>query len=116
MLGFPPFLSRMNKRPQPKTISDLPYAVLKRLSDQLDLPNQGSQTYWRELIKILPDSPYDQIAVEKFGMNANRVDGSPAYALLTDLSNRGMTYNELISLLKTLKHYTALSEMGYTGK
>lgn len=109
----------MNKRPatmpQPTTVSDLPYAVLKRLADQLDLPNRGSQPYWRELIKVLPDCPYDQIAVEKFGMNANRVDGSPAYALLTDLSNRGMTYSELVSLLKTLKHYTALSEMGYTG-
>lgn len=104
----------MSKRPS--TVSDLPYAVLKRLADQLDLPNRGSQPYWRELIKILPDCPYDQITVEKFGMNANRVDGSPAYALLTDLSNRGMTYNDLVSLLKALKHYTALSDMGYTEK
>lgn len=99
-----------------QTVSELPYAVLKRLADQLDQPNRGNQPYWRELIKVLPDCPYDPIAVEKFGMHANRVDGSPAYALLTDLSNRGMTYSELVSLLKTLKHFAALGEMGYAGK
>ena len=49
-------------------------------------------------------------------MNANRVDGSPAYALLTDMSNRGVTYDELITLLKKLNHKLALQELGYKGE
>ena len=63
-----------------------------------------------------PNSPYDQLTVERFALNAGRVDGSPAYALLTDMSNRGVTYDELITLLKKLNHKLALQELGYKGE
>ena len=49
-------------------------------------------------------------------MNANRVDGSPAYALLTDMSNRGVTYDQVVMLLKKLSHKLALQELGYKGE
>lgn len=100
---------------KPRLISELPYAVLKRLADRLDLPCDGNQLYWRKLIQLMPNSPYDQLTVERFAMNANRLDGSPAYALLTDMGNRGTTYDQLVSLLKKLNLYVALSDLNYTG-
>ena len=101
--------------PKPKLICDLSYSAIKRLSDRLDLPCDGKQLYWRRLIEVWPASPYDQLTVERFAMNANRLDGSPAYALLTDMSNRGVSYGELVSMLKKLNHNTALHDLGYKG-
>ena len=101
--------------PRPKAISELPYATLKRLADRLDMPCDGS-LYWRKLITVMPGTPYDQLTVERFAMNAHRLDGSPAYALLTDMSNRGVSYDELVSYLKKMSFYTALHELGYRGE
>lgn len=101
--------------PRPKAISELPYATLKRLADRLDMPCDGS-LYWRKLITVMPGSPYDQLTVERFAMNAHRLDGSPAYALLTDMSNRGVSYDELVSYLKRMSFYAALHELGYRGE
>ena len=101
--------------PKPKAISELPYATLKRLADRLDMPYDGS-LYWRKLITVMPGTPYDQLTVERFAMNAHRLDGSPAYALLTDMSNRGVSYDELVSYLKKMSFYTALHELGYRGE
>lgn len=101
--------------PKPKAISELPYATLKRLADRLDMPCDGS-LYWRKLISVMSGTPYDQLTVERFAMNAHRLDGSPAYALLTDMSNRGVSYDELITYLKKMNHYAALHELGYRGE
>ncbi len=37
--------------PKPRLISELNYAVLKKLSDRLDMPGEGN---WRKLISVLP--------------------------------------------------------------
>ncbi len=58
---------------------------------------------------------YDQATVEKFGLNGNRVEGSPSYALMTDLSNRGIGYDVLITGLKKLHFGAALTDLGYRG-
>ena len=58
---------------------------------------------------------YDQTTVEKFGLNSNRPGGSPGYALLTDLSNRGVSYDILIAGLKKLHFGAALNDLGYRG-
>ena len=106
---------KTRSHPRPKAISELPYATLKRLADRLDMPCDGS-LYWRKLITVMPGSPYDQLTVERFAMNAHRLDGSPAYALLTDMSNRGVSYDELVSYLKRMSFYAALHELGYRGE
>ncbi len=106
---------KTSKKATPKLISDLPYTTLKRLGDRLDLPCEGNQVYWRRLVSEWAGSPYDQLTIERFAMNANRLDGSPAYSLLTDMSNRGVSYSHLVSLLKKISHHTALHELGYRG-
>ncbi len=106
---------KTQKKVSPKLISDLPYTTLKRLADRLDLPCEGNQLYWRRMVNEWSGSPYDQLTIERFAMNANRLDGSPAYALLTDMSNRGVSYGHLVSLLKKIGHHTALHGLGYRG-
>lgn len=101
-----------SQSPSPKLIGDLPYATLKRLADRIDNPGEGN---WRELIRVLPGTAYDQATVERFGLNANRVGGSPGYALLTDLSNRGISYDVLVTGLKRLHFGAALHDLGYRG-
>lgn len=103
------------KKTAPKLVSDLPYPTLKRLADRLDVPCGGNQLYWRRMVDVWAGSPYDQLTIERFAMNAHRVDGSPAYALLTDMSNRGVAYSHLVSLLKKINHNSALHELGYRG-
>ena len=44
--------SGKRKSHKPKLLSDLPYTTLKRLADQLDMPCEGNQLYWRKLIKV----------------------------------------------------------------
>lgn len=103
--------------PRPSdSISDLPYAALQRLGSRLDLPCGGNQLYWRQLIEVMPEGMYDQLTVNRFAMNANRLDGSPGYALLTDMGNRGVTVEQLVSYLKRMKFDVALRELGYKGK
>ena len=46
-------------------------------------------------------------------MNANRVDGSPGYALLTDMGNRGITYKQLVAGFKKINLAGALYDIGY---
>ena len=64
----------------------------------------------------MPHLKYDVTTVEKFALNANKPSGSPAYALLTDMSNKGVSYDELITGLKKLDFFAALSAIGYRGK
>lgn len=99
-----------------KLMSELPFSVLKRLADRLDMPTtDGKEPLWRKMIEVMEDCPYDTLAVERFGMNANHRSGSAAYALLTDMGNRGFSYDKMINLLKELDHFTALAELGYSG-
>lgn len=95
-----------------RLVGDLPYAALKRLADRIDTPGEGN---WRELIRVLPGVSYGQTMVERFGLNAARIGGSPGYALLTDLSNRGVSYDALVSALKKLNFGAALQDLGYRG-
>jgi hypothetical protein len=100
--------------PRPSdSISDLPYATLQRLGNRLDLPCGGNQLYWRQLIEVMPEGMYDQLTVNRFAMNANRLDGSPGYALLTDMGNRGVTFEQLVTYLKSMNFDVALRELGY---
>ena len=102
--------------PRPSdSISDLPYATLQRLGNRLDLPCGGNQLYWRQLIEVMPEGMYDQLTVNRFAMNANRLDGSPGYALLTDMGNRGVTFEQLVTYLKSMNFDVALRELGYKG-
>ena len=98
------------------SISELPYTSLQRLGNRLDMPCEGNQLYWRKLIEVMPESMYDQLTVNRFAMNANRLDGSPGYALLTDMGNRGVTFEQLVGYLKKMKFDSALRELGYKGE
>lgn len=93
---------------KPQFISDLSYPALKRLADRLDIADN-----WRRLVEAMPACPYDSLTVERFALNAHRKDGSPAYSLLTDMSNRGVGYEELVRLLKKLGFLQALVDLGY---
>ena len=95
-----------------RKIADLDYPTLKKLADKLDIPGERN---WRKLIEVMPSCRYDQLTVERFGLNANKSDGSPGYALLRDLSNRGVTYDELITAFKKMQFDTALQDIGYRG-
>ena len=64
----------------------------------------------------MPSCRYDSLTVERFGMNASKTSGSPAYALLMDMSNRGITYDQLIAALKKMEFNLALHEIGYKGE
>lgn len=99
-----------------ESISELPYATLQRLANRLDMPCDGNQLYWRRLIEAMPAGMYDPLTVNRFAMNAGRVDGSPGYALLTDMGNRGVTFDQLVSYLKSMKFDVALRELGYKGE
>ena len=102
--------------PKPSdSISDLSYATLQRLGNRLDVPCGGNQLYWRQLIEVMPEGMYDQLTVNRFAMNAGRLDGSPGYALLTDMGNRGVTFEQLVGYLKNMKFDVALRELGYKG-
>ena len=79
------------KNQPPSLVTQLPYTTLSKLSVLLDTS-------------------------EKFALNANQPSGSPAYALLTDMANRGVTYDELIAGLKKLNFYNALTEIGHRGE
>lgn len=109
--------ARTKNGPKPNdSISDLPYATLQRLGNRLDMPCAGNQLYWRKLIEAMPEGMYDQLTVNRFALNAGRLDGSPGYALLTDMGNRGVTFDQLVSYLKKMKFDVALKELGYKGK
>lgn len=96
-----------------KKLADLDYVSLKKLANRLDIPGERN---WRSLIEKVPGVRYDPLTVERFGLNANKSDGSPGYALLTDMSNRGVTYDQLITALKRMHFDTALQDIGYRGK
>ena len=100
---------------KPRRIGDLPYVTLRKLSNRLDTLSDGKESYWRKLVEVMPSLGYDQSTVERFALNANKQDGSPAYALLTDMSNRGVGYEELITALKKLHLNTALHDLGHRG-
>ena len=93
-------------------MSELPYKTLKDISDRLDLLKDGKTAYWREMATMMN---YNQITVESFGMQASKPNGSPGYALLLDMSNRGVSYEELVSYLKRLELFDALVQIGYKG-
>lgn len=99
-----------------ESISELPYATLQRLASRLDMPCGGNQLYWRRLVEAMPEGMYDSLTVNRFAMNASRLDGSPGYALLTDMGNRGVTFEQLVSYLKSMHFDVALRELGYKGK
>lgn len=103
------------KTQAPRLVSELPYTTLSKLSALLDTSRDGAQVMWRKLIEQMPQLKYNVTTVEKFALNANQPSGSPAYALLTDMSNRGISYDELITALKKLNFYTALTEIGHRG-
>ena len=96
-----------------RKIADLDFVTLKKLSDRLDIPGERN---WRKLIENMPSCHYDSLTVEKFGLNANKSDGSPGYALLLDMSNRGVSYDELITAFKKMQFDTALQDIGYRGR
>ena len=104
--------------PKPKPICDLSYSAIKCLADRLDLPYpcDGKQLYFTggASSRSGPLAPTIK-SLERFAMNANRLDGSPAYALLTDMSNRGVSYGELVTMLKKLNRNMALHDLGYKG-
>jgi hypothetical protein len=95
-----------------KFMSELPYKALKDLSDRLDLLKDGKTAYWRELAR---EMDYSSVNVEHFGLNAGKLNGSPGYSLLLDMSNRGITYDELVAMLKKLQLYEALVTLGHKG-
>lgn len=95
-----------------KNVSELSYTVLKAIGDRLDMVSGEGTSYWRKLAELLE---YDIMTVEKLGMASLKPDGSPGYSLLLDMSNRGTTYNELVSYLKRLTLYEALTHLGYKG-
>ena len=95
-----------------KMMSSLPYKTLKDISDRLDLLKDGKTSYWRELATLMD---YDHITVEKFGMLASKQNGSPGYSLLCDMSNKGVSYEELVSYLKRLELFDALVQIDYRG-
>lgn len=110
-------MSEKTSGPNPNdSISELPYATLQRLASRLDMPCDGNQLYWRRLIEAMPEGMYDSLTVNRFAMNANRLDGSPGYALLTDMGNRGVTFEQLVGYLKSMSFDVALRELGYKGE
>ena len=96
-----------------RKIADLDYVTVRKLANRLDIPGDKN---WRKLIEMMPSVRYDPLTVEKFGLNASKQDGSPAYALLSDMSSRGVTYDQLIAALKRMQFDTALQEIGYRGE
>lgn len=95
-----------------KPLIDLPYKSLKDLSDRLDLLKDGKTAYWRELAR---EMDYNSITIENFGLSAMKPNGSPGYSLLLDMSNRGVTYDELVAMLKKLQMFEALTTLGHKG-
>ena len=95
-----------------KMMSELPYKALKDLSDRLDLLKDGKTAYWRELARLMD---YNSITVETIGLHAVKPNGSPGYAILLDMSNRGISYEELVSYLKKLELFDALVQIGHKG-
>lgn len=96
-----------------KKIADLDYVTVRKLACRLDIPGENN---WRRLIEMMPSVKYDSLTVERFGLNASKVDGSPGYALLSDMSSRGVTYDQLIAALKKMQFDIALQEIGYRGE
>ena len=96
-----------------KKIADLDYVTVRKLASRLDIPGENN---WRRLIEMMPSVRYDSLTVERFGLNASKVDGSPGYALLSDMSSRGVTYDQLIAALKKMQFDIALQEIGYRGE
>ena len=101
------------KAKQIQRIADLDYVTLKKLADRLDIPGERN---WRRLIEMMPSCRYDPLTVERFGLNASKSDGSPSYAMLVDMSNRGVTYQQLINGLKKMQFDAALQDIGYRGE
>ena len=107
-----PQASAKPKGKQIQRLADLDYVTIRKLANRLDVPGEKN---WRKLIEAMPNCRYDAITVEKFGINASKLDGSPAYAMLSDMSNRGVSYNQLITALKKMQFDIALQEIGYRG-
>jgi len=93
-------------------LADMDYITLKTLADRLDIPGDKN---WRALIAAMPSCRYDPMEVERFGMNARRPDGSPAYTMLMDMGSRNVTYKDLVGALKKMRFDLALEEIGYRG-
>ena len=107
--------SAAKKSTAPRLVSELPYPTLSKLSSLLDTSRDGSLVMWRKLIEEMPHLKYNVTTVEKFAMNVNQPNGSPSYALLTDMANKGVSYEELITGLKKLNFHTALTSIGHRG-
>lgn len=107
--------SAAKKSTAPRLVSELPYPTLSKLSSLLDTSRDGSLVMWRKLIEEMPHLKYNVTTVEKFAMNVNQPNGSPSYALLTDMANKGVSYEELITGLKKLNFHTALTAIGHRG-
>lgn len=103
----PPTKSSSNR------LADMEYITLKKLANLMDIPGDKN---WRGLIEAMPSCRYDRLTVERFGMNASKPDGSPAYAMLMDMGNRGVTFKELVAALKRMQFDLALQEIGYQGQ
>lgn len=108
--------ARKAKSQTPRLVSQLPYTTLSKLSSLLDTSKDGSMVMWRRLVQVMPHLKYNVTTVEQFAMNASQPSGSPSYALLTDMANRGVSYEDLINGLKKLNFFTALTEIGHRGK
>ena len=93
-------------------LANMDYIALKKLADRLDVPGDKN---WRALIAAMPSCRYDPMEVERFGMNASRPDGSPAYTMLMDMGSRNVTYKDLVGALKRMRFDLALEEIGYRG-
>lgn len=93
-------------------IRKLPYGILKKLADQLDMESDGPRD-WKALISVMPSTTYTREQVSSFENQRARMVGSPAMALLTDLGQRCKTVKQLVVWLKKIGHDTALDILEY---
>ncbi|KAK2567935.1 Mucosa-associated lymphoid tissue lymphoma translocation protein 1-like protein [Acropora cervicornis] len=95
-------------------IRKLPYGVLKKLADQLDMLD--STRNWKSLISVMPDiDSYTPLQVSAFERQGQRPGGSPAMALLNDLGQQCKTTRQLVVWLKKIENDDALEILGYVG-
>ncbi|XP_029194147.2 mucosa-associated lymphoid tissue lymphoma translocation protein 1 homolog isoform X1 [Acropora millepora] len=93
-------------------IRKLPYGVLKKLADQLDVLD--STRNWKSLISVMPHTDsYTPLQVSAFERQGLRPGGSPAMALLNDLGQRCKTTKQLVVWLKEIENDDALEILGY---
>lgn len=85
---------------QEASISDLPYALLMDISNEL-----GKD--WRRIIQVLPRNYYQVYDIESFA-SAMYMGEKPAMRLLWDLGTKGQTVRHLMSYLESLKLENAL--------